>query len=116
MMYPQYYPQYNYNQQFNPQPQKQEKIWVQGIEGAKSYLVSAGSTVDLWDSESQTIYVKSADASGLPSIRIFDYQERDTAAPSNDIDVLKNRIAELENKVSKLGVQAHEPTTDDTAS
>lgn len=114
MMYPQYYPQYNYNQQF--QPQKQDKIWVQGIEGAKSYLVSAGSTVDLWDSESQTIYVKSADANGLPSIRIFDYQERDSAAPSSDIDVLKNRIAELENKVSKLGVQANESTTNDTAS
>ena len=114
MMYPQYYPQYNYNQQF--QPQKQDKIWVQGIEGAKSYLVSAGSTVDLWDSESQTIYVKSADANGLPSIRILDYQERDSAAPSSDIDILKNRIAELENKVSKLGVQAHEPTTDDTES
>ena len=112
MMYPQYYPQYNYNQQFNPQ--KQDKIWVQGIEGAKSYLVSAGSSVDLWDSESPTIYVKSADASGLPSIRILDYQERDSAAPSSDIDILKSRIAELENKVSKLGVQAHEPTTDDT--
>ena len=53
-------------------------IWVQGEAGAKSYLVAPNTTVQLWDSESQTIYLKSADASGMPSIKTLDYTIRDT--------------------------------------
>lgn len=51
-------------------------VWVQGEVGARSYLVSAGCTVPLWDSERQTIYIKTVDSSGIPSMRIFDYTER----------------------------------------
>ena len=52
-------------------------IWVQGEAGAKSYLVAPNSTVQLWDSESQTIYLKSADASGMPTMKVLDYTIRD---------------------------------------
>lgn len=52
-------------------------IWVQGEAGAKSYLVAPNSTVQLWDSEKQTIYLKSADASGMPSMKTLDYTIRD---------------------------------------
>ena len=45
-------------------------IWVNGEVGAKSYLVAPNTTVVLWDSESQTIYLKSADAAGMPSIKV----------------------------------------------
>lgn len=75
-----YYP-YQYPQA-QPQPQPQASsgvIWVQGEAGAKSYLVAPNNTVYLWDSESQTIYVKSADASGMPSIKVLDYKVRNTA-------------------------------------
>jgi hypothetical protein len=51
--------------------------WVQGEAGAKSYLVAPNTTVPLWDSEKQTIYIKSADASGMPSMKILDYSVRD---------------------------------------
>lgn len=51
-------------------------IWVQGEAGAKSYIVAPNSTVVLWDAENQTIYVKSADASGMPNTRILDWTER----------------------------------------
>lgn len=54
-------------------------IWVQGEAGAKSYLVAPNTTVQLWDSESQSIYLKSADASGMPSMKILDYTIRDSA-------------------------------------
>lgn len=57
-------------------------IWVQGEEGAKAYLVAAGNTVQLWDSENPTIYIKSTDSSGMPSMRIIDYTER-SIAPKN---------------------------------
>lgn len=56
---------------------KNDRIWVQGESGAKSYLVAPNSTVELWDSESNVIYLKSADASGLPSIKILDYNVRE---------------------------------------
>lgn len=59
-----------------PQAQTSNLVWVQGAEAAKAYLVGAGQTVALWDSESMTIYLKSVDASGVPSMRILDYKER----------------------------------------
>ena len=43
-------------------------IWVQGISAAKSYLVPNNSTVILWDSESPTVYIKSVDVNGKPSL------------------------------------------------
>lgn len=61
------------------QPQNNGIIWVQGIEAAKSYLVAPGNTVALWDSETQSIYIKTADMSGMPNLRVLDYTERMTA-------------------------------------
>ena len=91
---PMYYPQQQYasQQQYAPpvqqsQPQmpavnQQQQpnnsiIWVQGEAGAKSYLVAPNTTVQLWDSENQTIYLKSADASGMPSMKVLDYKIRE---------------------------------------
>lgn len=52
-------------------------IWVQGEEGAKAYMVAAGNSVLLMDSENSTFYIKSTDASGMPQpLRVFDYSER----------------------------------------
>lgn len=65
-------------------PQGQQNspiIWVQGESAARSYMVAAGNTVMLMDSDANTFYLKSADGSGVPQpLRIFDYTER-TAAP-----------------------------------
>lgn len=57
-------------------------IWVQGEAGAKAYLIVPGSTVMLMDSEAMRFYLKSADASGVPSLRIFEYNEVSHGAPS----------------------------------
>ena len=64
------------------QPAPNPMIWVQGETAAKSYLVAAGNTVPLWDSENMCIYVKSVDASGVPSMRILDYTERTKPTPA----------------------------------
>lgn len=71
--YQAYYPQ----PQYQPPQQNNGIIWVQGEAGAKSYLVAPNTTVQLWDSENQVIYLKSADASGMPSMKILDYKIRD---------------------------------------
>lgn len=83
--YPQMYPQNTQQmtqQQSYPQPAQQNGIvWVQGIEGAKSHPVSAGQAVLLMDSEANCLYLKSADQTGMPSLRIFDYTERTQTPP-----------------------------------
>lgn len=96
--------QFNPNQQYNQINQNQSTngiIWVQGESGAKSYLVAPNCTVQLWDSESQTIYIKSADASGMPSIKILDYTIRDdqrqkTNENTNQVNVNNNSDLEIE--------------------
>lgn len=56
-------------------------IWVQGEEGAKGFLVAAGNSVLLMDSEKNSFYIKATDASGMPQpLRIFDYAERVSAS------------------------------------
>ena len=83
-----YYPQYIYPTQPNVYPTPQSVaptqstqgggiVWVQGETGAKSYMVGAGQSVLLMDSETDTFYIKSADQSGMPlPLRVFDYTER----------------------------------------
>ena len=110
MGYPQYYPQY---QQPQTQPQNQTQnnspmIWVQGETGAKSYLLAPNTTLPLWDSERQTIYLKSADASGMPSMKVLDYTIREQAqAPTNTVIsdnadfVTHDELKSLEEKVTQ---------------
>ena len=112
---PAYYPQVQQPQmQTQPQQNASSLIWVQGEGAAKSYLVAPGCTVALFDNESQTIYIKSADASGMPSIRILDYTFRDSApqgkavlaesdfARQSDVDYLKSEIEALRAKFGEM--------------
>jgi len=80
---PQIPPQPQYRQQ-PQQPAANGIIWVQGMAGAKSYLLAPGQTAMLMDSENPVFYIKSADQSGMPTLRAFDYKERTTeqAAPA----------------------------------
>lgn len=106
-----YQPMQAYPQtQAQPQAQNTGRIYVQGEASAKSYLVAPNSTVTLWDLESPTIYVKSADASGMPSMRVFDYTER-TEKPveketvnyitKQEFDALKTEIDAIKSELSK---------------
>lgn len=53
-------------------------VFVNGEAGAKGYLVAPNNTVMLLDADpdAHTFWLKSADASGMPSMRTFDYTER----------------------------------------
>lgn len=99
-----------YQQMYPPVMQTQQQapqsglIWVQGEQAAKSYLVAPNSTVQLWDSEEKVIYLKSADASGMPSMKILDYTIRGDAntvqapvteyATKDDLKALEEKIRE----------------------
>lgn len=104
-------------QPFYPQAMNQQSssqlIWVQGEAGAKSYMVAPGNTVALWDSEAQTIYLKSADASGMPSMRVLDYTIREDAhrtpnlgsqsdfATKDDVVSIQKQIDEIRANLRK---------------
>lgn len=92
---PYYYPNYyqppmadqlaQLRQQYQPmqqqpqpmqQPQPPSIVWVQNEMEAANYLVAPNSAVTLWDSNAPVVYLKQADASGKPSMKIYDLVER----------------------------------------
>lgn len=71
-------------QQYQPTQPNQSLLYVQGEAAAKSWMVGAGQSVLLMDSESPVFYIKSADSSGIPlPLRVFDYTERTQNTPQN---------------------------------
>lgn len=102
--------------QYQPVPQpmaaptnNQGILWVQGETGAKSYLVAPGSCVLLMDSDDTVFYLKTADQSGMPSLRTFKYSEItgqksfDKTGQNNfvnreEFENFKNNILEMINK------------------
>lgn len=116
------YPQPTYAQQYQQSQQYQNQqaqpspnlIWVQGEAAAKSYPIAPNSSVPLWDSEANVIYIKSADMSGMPSIKVLDYTMRDVAprtaeispqmdfATKDDVESLKGEISALKSKFERM--------------
>lgn len=111
-----------------PQPQNNGIIWVQGEAGAKSYLVAPNNTVQLWDSETQTIYLKSADASGMPSMKILDYKirnaEQSQVSPQinnvnenyvtlTEFNGIKAELSRIKDELSRLKEASHEPKSNE---
>lgn len=118
------YPYYQPQQQYTPtNTQPSSMIWVQGEAGAKSYLVAPNTSVPLWDSESQTIYIKSADASGMPSLKIIDYTIRDSnqqtpvsvVKDEQEVDYVTHKeLTALESRLKKqISKLAKEDSADD---
>ncbi len=50
--------------------------WVSGEQEARNWMIAPNAAVALWDSSAPTVYLKKADASGKPSITIYDLVER----------------------------------------
>lgn len=96
-MYPYAAPQVQQNTQ-----QQNGVTWVQGEAAAKSYLVAPGNTVALWDSEEKTIYLKTADASGMPSMKVLDYTIRGEAEKTAEEYATKADLAALSERIEKM--------------
>ena len=120
----QYNPQY---QQPIGQPMQQapmqtqptnDFLWVLNENEATSYPVAPNNTVTLWDKNLPTIYIKSVNAQGVPSMRILDFTERTAmphktpSAPSfnspdnfvtiDSFNALEAKFSALEDKVDEL--------------
>lgn len=59
-----------------PKASTNDMLWVLNENEATSYPVAPNNSVVLWDKNNPTIYVKSVNAQGVPSIRILDFEER----------------------------------------
>lgn len=90
------------------QPVQQPSIvWVPNEQAAREYLVAPNSAVTLWDSNAPVVYLKQADASGKPSMKIYDLVERTQRpaqtpqaptveyAPLSRLEALEARLNEL---------------------
>ena len=57
-------------------------LWVLGQTEAEGYPVAPNNTVTLWDKNLPTIYIKSVNAQGVPSMRVLDFVERTATNPT----------------------------------
>ena len=83
-----YVPQYVPQSIPTPTPaagQQAAIIWVSGRREADVYPVAPNNAVSLWDSTAPCIYLKKADASGKPTMTIYDLVERTQAAPAPQV-------------------------------
>lgn len=123
--------------QMQPQPQTGGNgiIWIDGYNEAAMYPVAPNAAVALWDKTAPSIYLKKADATGKPSMQIFDLVERkaepnpapqqpttaqgvefatktDLNAVSEAVEVLRRGFDEMrlkfENRASEKGAKLNE--------
>lgn len=96
----------------NPLPQSGVQ-WVSGEQEARSWMVAPNAAVALWDSTAPTVYLKQADASGKPTLKVYDLVERLASAPDaqkapaaeyvtrKEFDALAALVSEMKGKKRK---------------
>ena len=125
-------PMGQFNQQFQPpmsQPIQNAQmpmqgqptndfLWVLNENEATSYPVAPNNTVILWDKNLPTVYIKSVNAQGVPSMRVLDFTERTATAAKQPVsapfgsannfvtvdsfNALEAKCAALDGKVDEL--------------
>lgn len=90
------YPQYQTQQMMQSVPQVQGQnqmaqgyspvinqngiIWISGLQEAQMFPIAPNSAVALWQKDGKTIFLKQADATGRPTLRVYDLVERTETA------------------------------------
>ena len=87
--------------------------WVSGEQEARNWMIAPNAAVALWDSSAPTVYLKQADASGKPTLKVYDLVERLASAPdaqkapaaeyvtSKEFDALAALVSEMKGKKRK---------------
>lgn len=125
-----YYVQPQVQPQYQQQNQVQSNgiLWVSSELEAQNYPVAPNNAVALWDSTKPAIYLKQADASGKPIMKVYELSER-TEAPKikqetseyklsdfalkSEIDPILSSIAALKEDVKLLKKKKKEVIEDD---
>ena len=110
------YNQYPYtNNVYQPQYQQPQQTtylpltFVNGIEGAKAFIVGANQVVYLKDSDSNILYEKRADQQGRYTLTAYEMNKIDMNNPAPvkyaqicDLNALNEKVNILSGKVEKL--------------
>lgn len=111
-----------------PQPVQQPMqkylplTFVNGIEGAKAFIVNPNQTYYLIDDDSNTLYVKSSDNLGKPSLRAYSIRPLDTFDKpiqqyNNENLITKKELNDLqlllETKINKLSEKFEKSITNE---
>lgn len=87
--------------------------WVSGEQEARNWMIAPNAAVALWDSSAPTVYLKQADASGKPTLKVYDLVERLASAPDaqkapaaeyvtrKEFDALAALVSEIKGKKHK---------------
>lgn len=104
----------------NAQPQPQAApsgiMWVRNFREALEYPVAPNSAVALWDQNAPAVYLKTADASGKPSTKVYDLVERpetpvepnqpqgnqDAYASKSDVEALTGIVKGYSGVISQM--------------
>lgn len=99
-----------------------DMLWVLNETEATSYPVAPNNSVTLWDKNQDTVYIKSVNMQGVPSMRILDYIERTAEnapktpekhvcqcgskfVPINDFKRLESEFEALRSELDELKVK-----------
>ena len=118
---PQYVNPYLQLQQQMVQPQQAPQMqqntqpsicWVSGDREAAAYPVAPNNAVALWSQSEPVVYLKQADATGKPAMKVYDLVERtQTAQPAgeekpfatkDELDRLREEIGKLKSEIAKM--------------
>ena len=87
--------------------------WVSGEQEARNWMIAPNAAVALWDSSAPTVYLKQADASVKPTLKVYDLVERLASAPDaqkapaaeyvtrKEFDALAALVSEMKGKKRK---------------
>ena len=102
-----YYPQYNAYmpyQNISPAVPQNSMIWVSGELEAANYPVAPNAAVTLWEQSGKAVYLKSADATGKPTLKVYDLIERveKPEIKQDDNSTVKTAINEFSEKLDAI--------------
>ena len=122
------YQQYPYTQptqQQTPMTNYLQLTFINGIEGAKAFIVAPNQTIYLKDSDSNILYEKKADAQGRYTLTAFELKPVEINTPTapvkteyattSDLNALKSFFTEqvniLSSEIKKLNLTQNKEAT-----
>lgn len=94
------------------QPQQASIIWISGEREAQMYPVAPNNAVTLWSQTEPVVYLKQADATGKPTLKVYDLAERNQNAP-NASEVKTDYVTKNELEAVTALIQAANGTISD---
>ena len=107
-MMPMQQPQSSQAQNQQTQPQISGIIWVGSDAEADAYPIAPNNAVTLWNRSQPIVYFKQADASGKPSMKIYDLVEHvnkiaESPQPERFLDyATKDDVSALEEAIKSI--------------